>query len=64
MAECISVREGAEGEAKKKLAATKRQYEALQTAPFEVVKRPDSKRAHAVTMYNMTLKDWKPDQPL
>ena len=56
--------ENAEGDAKRKLAATKQQYEALKDAPFEVVRRPDSKRAHAVTMYNMTLKDWKPDQPL
>ncbi len=55
---------GAENAAKAKLSATKREYAALLTAPVTVVKRPDGKRGHAVTMYNITLRDWKPDQPL
>lgn len=55
---------GAENAARGKLAGSKRTYAALLKAPVTVVKRPDSKRSHAVTMYNMTLKDWKPDQPL
>jgi len=55
---------GAENAARGKLAGSKRTYAALLIAPVTVVKRPDNKRSHAVTMYNMTLKDWKPDQPL
>jgi hypothetical protein len=55
---------GAENAAQAKLAGSKKQYAALLKAPVTIVKRPDSKRGHAVTMYNMTLKDWKPDQPL
>jgi hypothetical protein len=55
---------GAENAARGKLAASKKEYAALLKTPVTVVKRPDGKRPHAVTMYNMTLKDWKSDQPL
>ena len=55
---------GAKQGALDRLAATKKEYAALQKAPLTVVKPPSSKRAHAVTIYNMTLKDWRPDQPL
>ena len=55
---------GAENSAKGKLAATKKQIKSLQQAPVTVVKHPGFKRSHAVTMYNMTMKDWRPDQPL
>ncbi len=59
-----SVIAGAEKSARDKLAVTKREYATLLKAPVTVVKHPGYKRAHAVTMYNMTMKDWKPDQPL
>jgi hypothetical protein len=55
---------GAENSARGKLAATKKTLAALSKAPVTAVRRPDNKRSHAVTMYNMTLKDWQPDQPL
>ena len=59
-----SVIAGAENTAKSKLAGSKKQYTTLLQEPVTVVQRPDSKRSHAVTMYNMTLRDWQADQPL
>ncbi|MEM7396385.1 MAG: DUF1588 domain-containing protein, partial [Verrucomicrobiota bacterium] len=55
---------GAEDKARGKFEMSKREYDRLRKAPITLVKRPDSKRAHAVHVYNMTLKDWKPIQPL
>ena len=55
---------GAENAAKSRLAATRKQIDSLQQAPVTVVKHPGFKRSHAVTMYNITMKDWQPDQPL
>lgn len=54
----------AEADVKKRLEAIKEEYEQLRKAPITAYKHPGYKRAHAVTMYNITMKDWKPEQPL
>ena len=54
----------AENDAKTRLERTKEEYEQLKKKPITAYKHPGYKRAHSVTMYNITMKDWKPEQPL